>query len=381
MRGVPVILGMSVLGMFVMIGCGERPAGAPAGGLLSDSSGIAVWSIPQGERKAPLQVERVRGLALPDTGWTIWIDDVAADPVAEVIYILDQDTPRLLAFRFDGSFVGQIGRRGEGPGEYAAPNAITVEPNGDLLVVDPGTGSLRRWSRSGSYLGSEPLSPPYWGPGFAALDDGLVYTTASGEKTGTMVEALVLLGPGGVDTLSTVESYWKPLEMPCGRMPVPEVFSLSSVWGTGAGRVAWAAVPRYELTVWASGGPETIYRWDFPPRTVTREEAEASVEEGPLSFLVEGCGMTDAGLVREAGWVEEISPIFMLSIDPEGRVWAARGTGPIAEAIDVFDPRDGYLGTLQTSAFPLLFLGGGRYLTLQVSDWSTTVELWRVAKE
>jgi hypothetical protein len=156
--------------MFVMIGCGERPAGAPAGGLLSDSSGIAIWSIPQGERKAPLQVERVRGLALPDTGWTIWIDDVAADPVAEVIYILDQDTPRLLAFRFDGSFVGQIGRQGEGPGEYAAPNAITVEPNGDLLVVDPGTGSLRRWSRRGSYLGSEPLSPPYWGPGFAALD-------------------------------------------------------------------------------------------------------------------------------------------------------------------------------------------------------------------
>lgn len=372
---------MSVLGMSVMIACGEQPAGAPAGGLRTDSAGVAIWSIPPAEVTAPLHVERVRGLALPDTGWTIWVDDVAADPQAQMIYILDQDSPRLLAFRYDGSFVGQIGRQGEGPGEYTAPNAITVEPDGDLLVVDPGTGSLRRWSRSGSYLGSEPLSPPYWGPGFAALGDGLVYTTASGEETGTMLEALVRVGSGGVDTLSTVESHWKPLEMPCGRMPVPEVFSLSSVWGAGGERVVWAAVPHYELTVWVSGGPETIYRWDFPPRTVTREEAEASIKEGPLSFLVEGCGMTDAGVVREAGWVEEISPIFKLSIDPRGRVWAARGTGPTGEDIDVFDPQDGYMGTLHASTFPLLFLDGERYLTLQVSDWGSTVELWRVVDE
>ncbi len=365
----------------VLVGCGGGGGDVSVGGVAADSAGVRVWSIPAGEHPAELAVERVHGFALPDSGWTVWTDGIAADPEAGIVYVLDETAARVLAFGVDGRFLRQVGRKGQGPDEYQDPTAITVDDDGNLVVFDPGTGSVRRWSREGEYLPSEPLEPGFWGPGLAASPRGLVYATASGEETGTMIEALVSVGPDGVDTLSTVESYWKPLEMPCGRVSVPEVFSLGSVWGARGSLVASASVPRYEVTVRGGGAPRTIYRWDVPPRAIDREEAEAFVVAGPLSFLVEHCGMTAAAVAERAGWVEEVSPIFLLSLDGADRVWAARGVAPEVEAIDVFDPDEGYLGTLRSPAFPVLFLDDSRYLTILPSDFGSTVELWRVVPE
>lgn len=375
---------MRTLFVAVVVGvlaCGGSGRELPPGGVAVDSAGVRIWSIPGVERAAAIDVERVRGFELPDSGWTVWADGVAVDTVAAVVYMLDEATPRVLAFGLDGGFLRQVGRKGKGPAEYYEPTALTVEADGNLAVFDPGTGTIRRWSRDGAYLSSAPMEPTFWGPGLTASADGFVYTTGSGADEGTMVEALVSVSPGAVDTLSTVTSHWRPLEMPCGRVPVPEVLSLSSVWDARGSRVVSASVPRYALTVREDGKPQTLYRRDVPPRTISRAEAEASVRSGPLAFLVEGCGMTSAALVQEAGWVENTSPIFLLTLDDAGRVWAARGMFPAVEAIDVFDPDEGYVGTVHSSAFPVLFVDRDRYLTVVHAEWGSTVELWRVIKK
>ena len=193
-----------------------------------------------------------------------------------------------------------------------------------------------------------------------------------------MTEALVIVNPSGVDTLSVVTSSWRPIEMPCGRVPVPEVFSQHSVWGAGFSHLAYMTVPHYEVVLRDAQRTLAIFRKSVPPRRVTTREAEASVPVGPLQFLVEHCGMTAAGVVREAGFVSEVSPVFLLSIDPAARVWAARGSTPDIDTIDILDSKRGLVGSIESSAFPFAFLDHSRYVTIRETEWGSVLEVWRL---
>lgn len=358
--------------------CVGGMSGEAAGGTRVDSLGVAVWTIPAGDLAADIRLERLAGFAMPDTGWAVWQDGIAVDTEQESIYVLDESTPRVLVFDFEGRFVEELGRQGDGPGEYDSPTALALAPNRDLLVMDPGSGFVHRWSSNHQYAGRDPISVGYWGPGFAATGRELLYTTAGGVETGTMIEALVAVSSSGVDTLATVESYWRPLTMPCGRMPVPEVFSQSVVWAAGWGYVVVSDVPRYDLALRDGDALVAIFRRDIPPRQITQSDAEGSVPAGPLSFLVEGCGMTAAGVVRDAGFVREVSPFFHLVVDPNGRVWAVRGIAPKIDAVDLLDPIQGFLGSVKSPVLPVAFLDPSRFVAIAESDWGSVLELWRV---
>jgi len=51
------------------------------------------------------------------------------------IYILDAQDHSVRMFSAGGSFLGRIGRAGDGPGEFSAPSAINVFPDGSVVVA------------------------------------------------------------------------------------------------------------------------------------------------------------------------------------------------------------------------------------------------------
>ena len=275
-----------VAAAYFMTACGDEVSDISPGGTLTDSLGVAVWTVPGRDVAADMRLERLLALAMPDTGWVAWPDGIAVDPAGKVIYVLDEDAPRVLVFDFGGRFVGEVGRKGHGPGEYDSPTALDVAVNGDLLVMDPGAGFVHRWSSGREYVDQERLSLGYWGPGFAATSRGLLYTTAGDVESGTMIEALISVSSERIDTLATVASKWQPIDMPCGRVPVPEVFSRTAVW-------------------------------------------------------------------------------------------AARGTAEEIEAIDVFDQTHGFLGSIESSAFPVVFLDESRYVAIVETESGSILEVWQ----
>lgn len=356
-------------------GC-ESP-GTPRGGTAVDSAGVTLWTTSAEDTPAPFHFEPVERLALFDVD-VLSYDNVAVDRHNERIYVLQEMAPSILLFDFTGALLGRLGRQGEGPGEYVRPSALDVDADGVVHVLDPGRGSIHTWSAAGEYLDSVELRAEYWGPGFEVTPHGTLYPTSSQAEGGVMTDALVRIDEAGVDTLHTVHVRWRQLRMPCGSFPVPEVFYRSNVWGTAGDRVAVADVPRYRIDVLADGGLITSFRRDLPPRRVSRAEAEAAVEDGEHNFLVENCGLTPAGVVNEAGYVDEISPFFLLTVQPGGRVWAARGPVPQVDAVDVFDPAEGYLGTLPSAAMPVAFLDDSRIVALVPGDLGIRVEIMRI---
>lgn len=360
------------------LACGERVSGLPASGSVADSAGVAIWTIPAEDVAAPFRLERVGPMAFPDSGWNVWPDGVAVDPAGRRIYVLDESAPRILAFGFDGTLRGEIGREGRGPGEFVGPLALSTNTDGTLHVLDPGAGRVHTWSSDGAFTGSYEVRADYWGPGFEATPGGTILTTTGDVEQNATTDALVLVGTAGVDTLHRVQIHWTTLDMPCGRMPVPEVFYRSNVWAARRDLVAFAAVPDYRVELLEDGRPVASFRRATPPRRTTEAEAEASVPTGPLQFLVEGCGMKPPAIVADAGFVEEVSPIFALTLDPLGRLWAARGAFPDAERIDVLDPDAGYVGSVSSPAFPVAFLDASRLLTIVDGDWGSRLEIWRI---
>jgi hypothetical protein len=55
---------------------------------------------------------------------------------ADRIYVVDQQVPAVRAYDFDGRYLTDLGRRGEGPGEYMGPGEIAVGPDGRVWVKD-----------------------------------------------------------------------------------------------------------------------------------------------------------------------------------------------------------------------------------------------------
>ena len=58
-------------------------------------------------------------------------------------------------------------------------------------------------------------------------------------------------------------------------------------------------------------------------------------------------------------------------------MWAARGTAEEVEAIDVFDQTHGFLGSVESSAFPVVFLDGSRYVTIVETESGSILEVWQ----
>jgi len=96
------------------------------------------------------------------------------------LYVVDTHAHQILQYRPDGTLVGRIGRRGDGPGEFNYPTNIAVAPDGRLLVSDAMNFRVQileadgrfvsAFGRHGNALGD--LARP---KGLAADSDGHIY--------------------------------------------------------------------------------------------------------------------------------------------------------------------------------------------------------------
>jgi hypothetical protein len=81
------------------------------------------------------------------------LDTFAVDAEGN-IYILSLRSERDHIFKFtrDGKFDKSFGMNGQGPGELARPNAVTLTPNQELLVTDPINAKLVYLTREGELI-------------------------------------------------------------------------------------------------------------------------------------------------------------------------------------------------------------------------------------
>jgi len=100
----------------------------------------------------------------------------AAWATEDRIYVVDSQIPVVRAFDHEGNFLHQVGRTGQGPGEYNRPMGVAVKNNGEVLISDLGGARLSTFDTEGNGVDDLSLGSPQAALGLQLTYDGEVYT-------------------------------------------------------------------------------------------------------------------------------------------------------------------------------------------------------------
>jgi len=100
----------------------------------------------------------------------------AAWATEDRIYVVDSQIPVVRAFDHQGNFLHQVGRTGQGPGEYNRPMGVAVKSNGEVLISDLGGARLSTFDTEGNSVDDWSLGSPQAALGLQLTYDGEIYT-------------------------------------------------------------------------------------------------------------------------------------------------------------------------------------------------------------
>ena len=270
-------------------------------------------------------------------------------------WVADQLNARIKVFRQDGSLALEIGREGQGPGEFV--EIYSIGWVGDrLLVLDLGNGRIAELSDTGDWLGTRPAPGRVSGSPamlrFYPLSDSTVVqwslTTVGGRARRTWVEH----GPEGVSR-EWQQLRVEPPEITTVRCDRPDgAISFFSVPFAGQQLshpargdrtyLAWSSSYRIALVA-ADGDTVRVIERSWPSVALDDSEWERATADF-REFQAEwpGADCEPAGAMDRP---DTKAAINNLLVDTEGHLWveAVGEEGPVWE---VFDPDGRLVGSI-----------------------------------
>jgi hypothetical protein len=245
------------------------------------------------------------------------------------LHVLDGGQRQLIVFDSLGSLLGRWGRRGKGPGEYTAPNAIAMLHDSVALLDRPGSGRIMIFGPDGAWVRDWRVNAP------TGANDLILYRTGA-DMFWTQT---AFVGDGGIrraylrqpprDASDTVD---------VRTAQVPGLLVISCAAGGGAfsfypapfgpvaitrpfrsGNQAVAVSSDYRLWIIAPSG-DTLLGIERvkPPATLTDAEWDAEVQKFQAWRASRGNpACTRSGFERPA-----VRPVVQrMFVDDEGLLW------------------------------------------------------------
>ncbi len=301
------------------------------------------------------------------------------------IYVVDFQVPAIRVYDLDGTHLRDLGREGQGPGEYVWPSMITVDDEGRVFVLDFRMRRLNVFTESGESLGAWSAQDVQCCTVASTEDGGLwVRKRLRGiERTdGRLQHALQQIGPAG-----DIGEAHLPREPDFDRVEVeadarfgdrvvalPLPFSPDWMWEIGPfGTMIVGASDRYRFEVQRRDGSALAVERYWTPVPVLPNEAAwhtrffvamARWETVPEDWTWDGAGMptskpafsgilpakTGEIWVRRQGLGEQVADCVdnPLQVSPaeaaEAPCWRDR------MIIDVFDATGRFVGDVDVPA-------------------------------
>lgn len=342
----------------LLLGCGGSETGGDAAVEVRDSAGVRVV-----ENRAPLWSE--------GSGWTIDADPVLQIGVVEgeepyqlasvgsatrrsdgVLAVTEARAGEIRLFDPQGAHLRTIGRRGEGPGEFATGPLVAWVPPDSLLAWDPGLRRMTWFDDEGNVARQTVLRQELADAGVPGMRDILGALDLSADATllarggGLEVERLRLVTADGSAT--SLGDYPAQERISAGGWLVSHAFSPYPFPALGAGPFAAFVARRGEREVTgfdAGGNVAALLRIH-----VHRAPVSSSMLEAEREKWRERAGEEGVAAFGRLTIPDSLPAIQRLHVDAAGNVWVGRrGRGDQATAteFDVLDPDGRWLGTVQ----------------------------------
>jgi hypothetical protein len=320
------------LGLILLLNaCGDPPdrdafqVSDSAGVVIARNLAPAADTVRLGEPE--VRVGRIDG---PPEYLFEWVSDVQPLPGGELV-VVDNRGGRVGLFGGDGRWIRDIGRRGDGPGEYRTPIHVWLA-EGELVLWDVIPRRLSRYTLAGDFVDSETLTWKRTAAPLRTLGGAWVDEREWGQQAepGPAGGALVRVSEAGevMDTL--VGPYPVPrigleiIDEATGRfgMVNPPTFSAAPVWAVDGERLLWSPGGQGRIEQRDVHGRLTgVILVHRSARVVTNADRETHFASMQARF-----GAPDAAVarMREVTVFAEHRPaITALLTDDAGQIWVA----------------------------------------------------------
>lgn len=297
----------------------------------------------------------------------------------ERVYVLDGHGPVIRMYAPDGTYLQDVGREGEGPGEYKRPDSgLVFLPGGRLALRDPGNGRISLYGADGEYLDSWPVAGSMNTSNPMVVTRGGIALTPVIKNLGASVteweRGMARYHPDGtIDTVDVPDLGYE------GAMVSGESennSSQSSVPFTAGQEVAYSPLgyfvtgvtDEYRFKLLREDAPIVDISMDYEPVPVNPEEAAIRREQIEQNFRDNFPGWRWNGppipdvkpayegfLISEEGrvWVRIAVPSERHLSEDERRAEEERLERPVNPyrapvVFDVFEPTGEYLGRVNT---------------------------------
>lgn len=271
------------------------------------------------------------------------VTSIAVDGEGRV-YLLDAQLNVVHVFSPDGEFLREIGREGEGPGEFRRAESLFLTPAGNVAVMQGMPGKIIQLTPDGTPLDNYPLpqgpdgGPMFLGGGVLAGDQLVLSTRDFAQEEGglSITSKLVRINGSGEVTAKYAES---ERQQSMSNMSFDEKTNAQPLFTAAAdGRVYvyndWEA---YAINVYGRDGElERVIEREFEPRKRTKEEMEANK---PRAFMKSDRGATEI----KSTAAETDRTVRDLFARDDGTLWVVNSRGaaePPDGAVATFDVFD-----------------------------------------
>ena len=271
------------------------------------------------------------------------------------IYVADNVSSRIAVVDPRGRFLRDIGRGGQGPGEFESISALRVLPDGRIAVYDRTHRRLSFFDPDGRLAGelSLALHPSLFTPQIDSRGDvfGVVLFA---EGTDRVMELLRISADGKTSSRIARSTRELPRNGVRRRLSTTRLdFRLTPQDG-----IIWSEQKDYVLNVADNAGRlRAIVHKAYVPLSLTRRDIAA----GMRPFFEPG---------SRPAWTR-FAPLSMLLVADDGRIFVRtreRASGVIRYAFDVFDGEGVFLYRTSFGGTPLLIRQGRLYSSEEAAD-------------
>jgi len=297
----------------------------------------------------------------------------------ERIYVLDGHGPVMRMYAPDGTYLQDVGREGEGPGEYKQPDSgLVFLPDGRLALRDPGNGRISLYGADGEYLESWPVAGSMNTSNPMVVTRGGITLTPVIKNLGASVteweRGMARYHPDGtIDTVDVPDLGHEDAmvsgesENSSSQSSVPFTASLQVAYSPLGYFVAGVS-DEYNFKLLRTDAPVVEISMDHEPVPVDPDEAAIRRDQIEKNFRDRFPGWRWNGppipdvkpayeglMVSEEGriWVQVAAPSERYMSEPERRAEEDRLERPVNPyrspvVFDAFEPTGAYLGRVTT---------------------------------
>lgn len=303
-------------------------------------------------------------------------------------YLLQEKPTVIKVYGPDGAWVRDIGREGDGPGEFR--NGMFGIYRDTLFVQDPNNSRLTTFRTTGEFIASAKSQCCWWTSNFPTFEDGTIGIMGPGKEGG----ALFVTHMNGtvVDSFPIPSSRPKPgnswtITMKRGggtsmmSMGIPLQPSDRSAYLPNRTKIV-GHTGAYEFAVTSLKG-DTLRRFSAPATVLTITETQ---RDSIFQAAIEKVSEQWRAAVKEIAKKEQIPTQWPLwsdvAIDGKGRIWIGRpGAKGEVTTIDVFSKDGILLGTVPAPHLHVLdgyWIADLVYLRDETEEGTPVIRIYRI---